>query len=76
MSASADRDGQHRYIVRFSDGGSGMRWYDDPLTVGAEIRDGGDTYRVARVDAPRTITGLGHAWCETISQHDASASAS
>jgi hypothetical protein len=35
------RDSQIRYLVHFSDGGSGMRYRRKPLTVGAELADGG-----------------------------------
>src|SRR5262245_30365260 len=36
---------QHRFLVHFADGGSGMRSYDEPLAVGEEISDGGTRYR-------------------------------
>jgi hypothetical protein len=48
------RDGQVRYLVHFDDGGSGMRFRDEALEVGAKLRDGGDPYRVERVESRRT----------------------
>jgi hypothetical protein len=38
------RDRQLRYLVHFSDGGSGMRYQEEPLTVGGELTDGGRGY--------------------------------
>jgi hypothetical protein len=35
------RDKQIRYLVTFSDGGSGRRFRDEPLEVGTELDDGG-----------------------------------
>jgi hypothetical protein len=46
------RDAQIRYLVHFDDGGSGMRYRSEPLTVGAELTDGGARYRVERVEPP------------------------
>jgi hypothetical protein len=43
------RDGQVRYLVHFSDDGSGMRWQEQPLEAGFELRDGGGVYEVERV---------------------------
>ena len=37
-----------RYLVHFGDGGSGMRYFDAPLDVGAELSDGGRRYVVER----------------------------
>ena len=46
----------------FSDGGSGMRFYDEPLAVGSIVeRD----YRVEQLSSPR---GLGHAWATLVEQ--------
>jgi hypothetical protein len=45
-------DSRWRYLVAFSDGGSGPRFFDDPLEVGDELRDGGVRYRVAAVCQP------------------------
>ena len=57
------RAGQRRYLVRFSDGGSGMRFYDEPLEVGATVeRD----YRIEQVEQPASPRGLGHAWATLI----------
>jgi hypothetical protein len=39
-------------VVRFNDGGSGMRNRDRPLEPGDELVDGGGRYRVVRVEAP------------------------
>jgi hypothetical protein len=41
-----------------------MRWYDEPLEVGAVIESG--TYEVWRVEQPRQVDGLGHAWVKLI----------
>jgi hypothetical protein len=43
------RDWRTRYLVRFSDGGSGMRHRSEPLTVGTKLTDGGARYRVEHV---------------------------
>jgi hypothetical protein len=58
---NAFRDGQSRYIVKFDDGGSALRWYDAPLELGGELRDSGTRYRVVELTPARTPTGLGHA---------------
>lgn len=58
-----ETDGR-RYLVRFSDGGAGMRHYAEPLEVGAEIADGGDRYRIARVEESKTAGGFSQAWAE------------
>ena len=34
------RDSQIRYLAHFDDGGSGMRYRAEPLTVGEELTDG------------------------------------
>jgi len=51
---------EHRFLVHFSDGGAGMREYASPLEVGAEITDGGQRYRVTRVQERETRGGFGH----------------
>ena len=56
------RDSQIRYLVRFSDGGSGMRHRDEPLAVGVELTDGGTVYRVERAKPPPNPSAFGHAW--------------
>ena len=54
------RDSQIRYLVHFDDGGSGMRYRSEPLTVGAELTDGGTVYRVERVEPPPNPNVFGH----------------
>jgi hypothetical protein len=61
---NAIRDEQVRYLVHFAEGGSGMRWYDEPLKEGGVVKDGGFEYVVVRVIQPSRTTGLGHAWAE------------
>jgi hypothetical protein len=39
-----------RYLVRFSDGGSGMRYRDVQLDVGDELTEGAQRYTVERVE--------------------------
>jgi len=57
------RAGQIRYLVHFSDGGSGMRWQDAPLAAGTtELHDGGNVYEIERVEPPPNPMGLGHVW--------------
>jgi hypothetical protein len=55
---------EHRVLVHFADGGAGMREYDRPLEVGNEIEDGGERYRIVRVEPKTTRGGFGHAWAE------------
>ena len=55
-------NGQLRYLVHFSDGGSGMRTRDDPPEPGAELVDGGNRYRVVRVEPAPNPQAFGHAW--------------
>jgi hypothetical protein len=59
-------DARPRYLVHYSDGGSGMRRCDAPLGVGDELRDGGTRYRVVHVDHPANAHAFGHAWAELI----------
>jgi hypothetical protein len=40
----------------------GMCFRDKPLTVGAELTDGGTVYRVERVEPPPNPNAFGHAW--------------
>jgi hypothetical protein len=56
--------GKLRYMVHFSTGDAAMRWYDEPLDLGAVIESG--TYEVWRVEQPRQVEGLGHAWAKLI----------
>jgi hypothetical protein len=56
------RDSQIRYLVHFDDGGSGMRYRSEPLTVGVELTDGGTRYCVERVQPPPNCNAFGHAW--------------
>jgi hypothetical protein len=62
------RDRQVRYLIHFSDGGSGMRICDERLVPGAELRDGGARYRLLRVEHPPSPQGFGHAWAELVSR--------
>ena len=60
------QNGRLRYLIYFDDGGSGMRRHDEPLALGDELRDGGDRYRVERVDAPPNPMSFGHVWATRI----------
>jgi hypothetical protein len=64
VAGNANRDGQHRYLVRFKREGTGLRWYTEPLEVGAVIVDGPARYRVTAVTQPPSTDGLGHADAE------------
>ena len=44
------RDNQYRYLIHFADGGVGMRFFDEPLTVGQHITDGGDSYVISKFE--------------------------
>jgi hypothetical protein len=59
-------EGRTRYLVHFSDGGSGMRHRVEPLNTGDEVADGGARYRVVRVEQPKSERSFGHAWTELI----------
>jgi hypothetical protein len=59
-------DDRPRYLVHYSDGGSGMRRLDALLEVGEELRDGGGRYRVTRVEHPPNPSAFGHAWGELV----------
>jgi hypothetical protein len=56
------RAGQVRYLIHFSDGGSGMRHRNEPLKAGVELTDGGVRYRVERVEPPPNPSAFAHAW--------------
>jgi len=56
------QDGKLRYLVHFSDGGSGMRHPDEPLNEDDERREGGRRYTVARVEQAPNPNALGHCW--------------
>jgi hypothetical protein len=59
-------EGRTRYLVHFSDGGSGMRHRAEPLNPGDELADGGARYRVERVEPPPNPSAFGHAWASLI----------
>jgi hypothetical protein len=56
--------GRMRYLVHYSDGGSGMRVHDVALDVDFELTDGGSRYRVVKVEQPPNPRAFGHAWVE------------
>ncbi len=53
-----------RYLVKFSDGGVGMRTRSEPLEVGEELDDCGERYLVVKVEQPSTAAGFGRAWVD------------
>lgn len=53
-----------RYLIKYSDGGAGMRHHTLPLDVGDEIDDCGERYHVVRVEQPPSEAGFGRAWAE------------
>ena len=53
-----------RYLIHYSDGGTGMRHLDEPQWRGDQVTDGAASYKVMRVDQPPSATGFGHAWVE------------
>jgi hypothetical protein len=57
---------RRRYVVHFADGGSGMRWYDQPLAEAGTLADAGVDYVVTRVDQPSRSNGLGYAWAQPL----------
>jgi hypothetical protein len=59
-----EAQGQMRYLVTFSDGGTGMRHRDEPLAVGDEIEDCGSVYVVQEVEQPRTEQAPGRVWAK------------
>ena len=66
------RDSQIRYLVHFDDGGSGMRYRDELLAVGVELNEGGNRYRVERVELPPNPNVFGHAWVARIASRPSS----
>ena len=56
--------GEIRYLVKFSDGGVGMRKREAPLEIGDELDDCGERYRVVRVEQPPPEAGFGRAWAD------------
>ena len=48
-----------RYLITYSDGGSGMRHHAEPLEVGDTVEDGGSRYRVTAVVPPPSEAGFG-----------------
>ena len=62
-AGQASGNAQIRYLVH-PDGGSGMRYRSEPLTVGVELADGAARYRVERVERvepPPNPNAFGHA---------------
>jgi hypothetical protein len=57
---------KRRYLVTFCDGGSGLRYRDEPLEVGDELVDGPARYRVEQVEPPASANGLGRAWATLV----------
>lgn len=51
------RDNQARYLIKFSDGGGGMRYRHEPLEVGAVTDDGGQCYIIETVEPPPNPSG-------------------
>lgn len=58
--------GKCRYLVRFSDDGSGRRLLDEALEAGAQLVDGVSSYRIVRVEPPARPNGSGRAWAELV----------
>jgi hypothetical protein len=55
-----------RYLVHFSDGGSGMRHRDAPLNESDELSEGAQRYLVERVEQPGHEHALGHVWARLV----------
>jgi hypothetical protein len=55
-----------RYLIHFSDGGSGMRYRDAQLDVGDKMSEGAQRYTVERVEQAASPQALGHAWAKLI----------
>jgi hypothetical protein len=55
-----------RYLVHYSDGGSGMRRHNALIEIGDDLLDGGGRYRVVQVEHPANPHSFGHAWAELI----------
>jgi hypothetical protein len=60
------RESQIRYLVHFSDGGSGMRYVFTRLREGETFSEGDTTYKVRRLDHTRSLAGLSHAWVDPV----------
>jgi hypothetical protein len=60
------RDEQVRYLVHFDGSGSGMRFRDAALGVGDVLVDAGESYRVIRVEQPKSVRSFGHVWTTLI----------
>jgi hypothetical protein len=58
------RDSQVRYLGHFSDGGSGLRYFDARLTEGETFSEGDIEYTVRRLDHTKSAAGMSHAWVE------------
>jgi hypothetical protein len=55
-----------RYLVHFDGAGAGMRFRDQPLDVGDELRDGDGSYAVERVEQPPNPHSFGRAWARRL----------
>jgi hypothetical protein len=53
------RDGQVRYLIHFSDGGSGTRWRDEPLEPGPNYATALASTRSSAPSSRRTRTASG-----------------
>jgi hypothetical protein len=60
------REQQVRYLIPFDGSGSGMRFRDSALDVGDVLIDVGQSYRVVRVEQPKSERSFGHAWTALI----------
>jgi hypothetical protein len=56
---------QHQYLLQFPGGTSGLRYFAQPLELGAEILDGDTHYRIARLE--QDSDALDRAWAEIVS---------
>jgi hypothetical protein len=59
-------DSQHRYLIHFDDGGSGMRLRDERLRPGDALSDGGVAYVVERVERAPNPMSFGRAWAQLV----------
>ena len=66
-------NGQLRYLVHFSDGGSGMGAQDEPLEPGIELVDRAGRYKVVRVEPAPSPQAFGHVWAELIERGESEA---
>jgi hypothetical protein len=55
------REQQVRYLIHFDGSGSGMRFREAALDVGDVLIDRGESYRVVRVEQPKSVRSFGHA---------------